>query len=177
MTEGRLQVWRVLQEVVALLVFVVLLLSVQELLNPFLFFWILVLVLLPFRGVPGYGLLVFVAAILTVYWLLATTGFLLAPFVLGFVFAYVLDPLVDALVAHGVEYRRGTAGGGNQMRQPYLRRTLGDVDYSLYPHTEHVHFYGFYIGNYPGLDRSKIVRLCTILNALPTGDATQAEGA
>ena len=87
------------------------------------------------------------------------------------------DAVVDALGAHGVEYRRGTAGGGNQMRQPYLRRTLGDVDYSLYPHTEHVHFYGFYIGNYPGLDRSKIVRLCTILNALPTGDATQAEGA
>ncbi len=102
MTEGRLQVWRVLQAVVALLVFGVLLLSVQELLNPFLFFWILVLVLLPFRGVPGYGLLVFVAAILTVYWLLATTGFLLAPFVLGFVFAYVLDPLVDALVERRV---------------------------------------------------------------------------
>ena len=102
MTEGRLQVWRVLQAVVALLVFGVLLLSVQQLLNPFLFFWILVLVLLPFRGVPGYGLLVFVAAILTVYWLLATTGFLLAPFVLGFVFAYVLDPLVDALVERRV---------------------------------------------------------------------------
>ena len=102
MTEGRLQVWRVLQAVVALLVFGVLLLSVQELLNPFLFFWILVLVLLPFRGMPGYGLLVLVAAILTVYWLLATTGFLLAPFVLGFVFAYVLDPLVDALVERRV---------------------------------------------------------------------------
>ena len=43
-----------------------------------------------------------VAAILTVYWLLATTGFLLAPFVLGFVFAYVLDPLVDALVERRV---------------------------------------------------------------------------
>ena len=102
MTEGRLQVWRVFQAVVALLVFGVLLLSVQELLNPFLFFWILVLVLLPFRGMPGYGLLVLVAAILTVYWLLATTGFLLAPFVLGFVFAYVLDPLVDALVERRV---------------------------------------------------------------------------
>ena len=102
MTEGRIQVWRVLQAVVALLVFGVLLLSVQDLLNPFLFFWILVLVLLPFRGLPGYGLLVFVAAILTVYWLLATTGFLLAPFVLGFVFAYVLDPLVDALVERRV---------------------------------------------------------------------------
>ena len=102
MTEGRLQVWRVLQAVLVVLVFGVLLFSVQELLNPFLFFWILVMVLLPFRGMQGYGLLVFVAAILTVYWLLATTGFLLAPFVLGFVFAYVLDPLVDALVERRV---------------------------------------------------------------------------
>ena len=102
MTEGRLQVWRVLQAVLVVLVFGVLLFSVQELLNPFLFFWILVLVLLPFRGMQAYGLLVFVAAILTVYWLLATTGFLLAPFVLGFVFAYVLDPLVDALVERRV---------------------------------------------------------------------------
>jgi len=102
LTEGRLQVWRVLQAVLVVLVFGVLLFSVQELLNPFLFFWILVLVLLPFRGMQGYGVLVFVVAILTVYWLLATTGFLLAPFVLGFVFAYVLDPLVDALVERRV---------------------------------------------------------------------------
>jgi len=101
-TEGRLQVWRVLQAVVALLVFGVLLVSVQGLLNPFVFFWILVVVLLPFRGLPGHGLLVLVAAILTVYWLLVTTGFLLAPFVLGFVFAYVLDPVVDALVERRV---------------------------------------------------------------------------
>ena len=100
--QGRLQVWRVLQAVVALVLFGMLLLSVQELLNPFVIFWILVLVLLPFRGKPGYGLVVFVAAILTLYWLLATTGFLLAPFVLGFVFAYVLDPLVDGLVERRV---------------------------------------------------------------------------
>ena len=98
MTDGRLQVWQVVQAVVALLVFGVLLVSLQGLLNPFLFFWILVVVLLPFRGMPGHVLLVVVAAILTSYWLLATTGFLLAPFVLGFGFAYVLDPLVDALV-------------------------------------------------------------------------------
>ena len=102
MTEERLQVWRVLQAIVALLVFGLLLVSVQELLNPFLLFLILLVVLLPFRQVPGYVLLVVVAAILTVYWLLATTGFLLAPFVLGFGFAYVLDPLVDMLVEHGV---------------------------------------------------------------------------
>ena len=102
MTEGRLQVWRVLQAIVALLVFGLLLVSVQELLNPLVLFLILLVVLLPFRQVPGYVLLVVVAAILTAYWLLATTGFLLAPFVLGFGFAYVLDPLVDALAERRV---------------------------------------------------------------------------
>jgi len=106
-TEGRLQVWRVLQAIVVLLVFGLLLFSVQELLNPFVLFWILLVVLLPFRRVPGYVLIVSVAAILTIYWLLATTGFLLAPFVLGFGFAYVLDPLVDRMVERRVP--RGAA--------------------------------------------------------------------
>ena len=106
-TEGRLQVWRGLQAIVALLVFGLLLFSVQELLNPFVLFLILLAVLVPFRQVPGYVLLVSVAAILTAYWLLATTGFLLAPFVLGFGFAYVLDPLVDRLVERRVA--RGAA--------------------------------------------------------------------
>ena len=31
------------------------------------------------------------------------------------------DRVVDALRGHGVEFRRGTSGGGNQLRQPYLR--------------------------------------------------------
>jgi predicted PurR-regulated permease PerM len=101
-TEDRFQVWRLVQATVVLLVFGLFLFSVQGLLNPFLLFWLLVVVLLPFRGVKGYSGLVFVAAILTVYWLLSTTGFLLAPFVLGFGLAYVLDPLVDALVARRV---------------------------------------------------------------------------
>jgi len=97
-TKKQLQVWQVLEAVVVLLVFGLLLFSVRELLNPFVLFLILLVVLLPFRQVPGYVLLVVVAAILTAYWLLSTTGFLLAPFVLGFGFAYVLDPLVDVLV-------------------------------------------------------------------------------
>jgi predicted PurR-regulated permease PerM len=101
-TEGRLQIWGALQAIVALFVFGLLLFGVQELLNPFVLFLILLIVLIPFRRVPGYVLLVSVAAILTMYWLLATTGFLLAPFVLGFGLAYVLDPLVDALVERRV---------------------------------------------------------------------------
>jgi len=31
---------------------------------------------------------------------------------------------------------------------------------------DHVHFYGFYIGNYPDLEREKILELCRALNAL-----------
>ena len=102
MSAERLQVWRVLQAIVALLVFGLLLVSVQELLNPFLLFFVLLVVLIPFRQVPGYVLVVVMAAILTIYWLLTTTGFLLAPFVLGFVVAYVLDPLVDKLAERRV---------------------------------------------------------------------------
>ncbi len=94
--------WRALQALAALLVLGLFLFSIQGLLNPFLLFWILVVLLLPFREVQGHGLIVFVTAILTLYWLLATTGFLLAPFVLGFVLAYMLDPAVDALERRGV---------------------------------------------------------------------------
>lgn len=69
-----------------------------------------------------------------------------------------------ALDRHGVEYRRGTSGGGNQLRQPYLRRLFGNKEFKKYPHTEHIHFYGFYIGNYPDLPLEKIEKLCEILN-------------
>ena len=81
------------------------------------------------------------------------------------------DRVEKALRRHRVELRRGTSGGGNQLRQPYLRRILGDEEHGRYPHVDHVHFYGFYIGNYPGLPRDKIARLCAILNELPEGSS------
>lgn len=65
-----------------------------------------------------------------------------------------------------VEFRRGTAGGGNQLRQPYLRRLAPGVNPSDYPAVDHVHFYGFYIGNYPGLEAEKVLALCSALNAV-----------
>jgi CDP-6-deoxy-D-xylo-4-hexulose-3-dehydrase len=68
----------------------------------------------------------------------------------------------------GVEFRRGTAGGGNQARQPYLRRVLGDDAWRQFPRADHVHFYGMYIGNYPALPREKILILCEALNELAT---------
>jgi CDP-6-deoxy-D-xylo-4-hexulose-3-dehydrase len=76
------------------------------------------------------------------------------------------DRLEAALRAHGIEFRRGTSGGGNQLRQPYLRGLFGEKECLKYPHVEHVHFFGYYIGNYPGLERQSILELCALLNGL-----------
>jgi len=75
------------------------------------------------------------------------------------------DRCEEAMTRSQVEFRRGTSGGGNQLRQPYLRRLLGE-EFRNYPRVDHVHFFGFYIGNYPCLEPGKIDALCGILNAL-----------
>ena len=63
----------------------------------------------------------------------------------------------------GIEFRRGSSGGGNQLRQPYLKEFLSDREYEQYPETEHIHFWGYYIGNYPGLEEKEIIDFCSIL--------------
>ncbi|MCS7008830.1 MAG: DegT/DnrJ/EryC1/StrS family aminotransferase, partial [Chthoniobacterales bacterium] len=75
------------------------------------------------------------------------------------------DRCMDAMTHAGVEFRRGTSGGGNQLRQPYLRRLFGN-EFKNYPEVDHVHFYGFYIGNYPDLEQEKIDDLSQLLNNL-----------
>lgn len=77
------------------------------------------------------------------------------------------ENVVRTLRKYGVEFRRGTSGGGNQLRQPYLKQIVGEEEYKKYPNVNHVHFYGFYIGNYPGLEKGKILMLCRLLNQLP----------
>jgi CDP-6-deoxy-D-xylo-4-hexulose-3-dehydrase len=64
-----------------------------------------------------------------------------------------------------IEFRRGTSGGGNQLRQPFLRRLFPD-EYKKYPQVEHVHFFGAYIGNYPELPASRAKALCDLLNGI-----------
>ena len=63
-----------------------------------------------------------------------------------------------------VEYRVGTAGGGNQARQPYLEGY--DVIKHDLKNVDHIHDYGLYIGNHPELIDEDIVNLCGELNAL-----------
>jgi CDP-6-deoxy-D-xylo-4-hexulose-3-dehydrase len=71
-----------------------------------------------------------------------------------------------ALTEAGVEFRQGTAGGGNMLRQPFLRGIVGNDEYLNYPETEHIHRFGMYIGNYPTLPKEKILSLCKLLNNL-----------
>jgi len=69
----------------------------------------------------------------------------------------------NTLEKQSVEYRIGTAGGGNQARQPYLEkyeyRILGSLDVA-----NHIHDYGLYIGNHTELTEEQIKSLCEALN-------------
>lgn len=78
------------------------------------------------------------------------------------------DRLIAIMDENRIEHRRGSAGGGNQLRQPYLKGIApekADIP-RLFPKVDHVHFYGFYIGNYPTLDEARICWLCNILNSV-----------
>ncbi|MBK35748.1 MAG: CDP-4-keto-6-deoxy-D-glucose-3-dehydrase [SAR202 cluster bacterium] len=74
--------------------------------------------------------------------------------------------VTEALREHRVEFRRGTAGGGNQLRQPYLQDYARQENLEDFAEVDHVHFYGYYIGNYPDLEKDKILKLCSTLNSL-----------
>ena len=63
-----------------------------------------------------------------------------------------------------IEFRRGNAGGGNQLRQPYLKEFLGKINFNNFKNVEHVHNFGYYIGNYPTLKKNKIIKICNFLN-------------
>ena len=73
--------------------------------------------------------------------------------------------LMSAMDRHEIEYRRGSAGGGNQLRQPYLRPYIKDPkSYRNFPATDHIHFYGYYIGNFPDLGLEDVDFICDVLN-------------
>jgi CDP-6-deoxy-D-xylo-4-hexulose-3-dehydrase len=78
----------------------------------------------------------------------------------------LVERLMQKLKSEGVEFRRGSAGGGNQVRQPYLKGIVPEGHHKNFPETEHIHFFGLYIGNFPDLSDQEIDTLCQILNAV-----------
>ncbi len=73
--------------------------------------------------------------------------------------------LMKAMDRNEIEYRRGSAGGGNQLRQPYMRGFVyGSEPSEDFPVTDHIHYYGYYIGNFPDLELTDIDFICNVLN-------------
>ena len=76
------------------------------------------------------------------------------------------DRLEYLMKAKKIEFRRGNAGGGNQLRQPYIKNYFNKINLKKFRNVEHVHHFGYYIGNYPNLSKDKIIKICNMLNSL-----------
>lgn len=78
----------------------------------------------------------------------------------------LVERVMTTMRANGIEFRRGSAGGGNQIRQPYLKEIVKPDFHLEFPEVEHIHFYGFYIGNFPDLQFDEVDAICKVLNKL-----------
>jgi len=78
----------------------------------------------------------------------------------------IRDYFEKKLKIANIEFRRGNAGGGNQLRQPYIKNIVKNVNLNNFKNVEHVHFFGYYIGNYPSLKSKKIIKITNFLNRL-----------
>jgi CDP-6-deoxy-D-xylo-4-hexulose-3-dehydrase len=77
-----------------------------------------------------------------------------------------VDKLKDVcrlLEEEKVEYRLGTAGGGNQALQPYLKKFNYRINDNLLV-VNYIHSNSLYIGNHPELENEQIINLCNKLN-------------
>lgn len=77
----------------------------------------------------------------------------------------LLLSIIKNLNKNHIEYRLGSAGGGNQLRQPFLKSYIKKISMNQFKNVEHVHFFGMYIGNYPSLSTSKVKKIANIINA------------
>ena len=74
--------------------------------------------------------------------------------------------LTNRLKKNKIEFRVGSAGGGNQLRQPYLKNFI--KEYNIKPqkfiNTEKIHNFALYLGNYPDLSLKNIDFICKVIN-------------
>ena len=85
------------------------------------------------------------------------------PLIMQSITKHKLGDICQILEQEKVEYRIGTAGGGNQARQPYLKKFPYRVAGRL-PQADYIHNYALYIGNHTDLTKGQIINLCKKLN-------------
>lgn len=85
------------------------------------------------------------------------------PLIMQSITRHKLKDVCKILEKEEVEYRIGTAGGGNQARQPYLKKFPYRIAGRL-PQANYIHDYALYIGNHTDLTEEQIINLCKKLN-------------
>ena len=85
------------------------------------------------------------------------------PLILQWSNANKLKDVCKILEEEKVEYRLGTAGGGNQALQPYLKKFNYRISDNL-PVVDYIHSNSLYIGNHTELINEQIINLCNKLN-------------
>lgn len=73
--------------------------------------------------------------------------------------------LENTMKNNNIEFRKGMAGGGNQLLQPYIKKYINKFKKNDFKEINHIHQFGYYIGNYPDLKKTKIEKICKILNS------------
>ncbi len=76
----------------------------------------------------------------------------------------LFSKILKNLSKNKIEFRVGTAGGGNQLRQPFLKK-FNNFSKKNYINVEHIHQFGIYIGNFPSLSTKIIKKICDIVNS------------
>ena len=89
--------WRYVYGSLVLAAAVLFLFSIQSALSPVIAYVLLLMLLMPFTGNARHSTVIIAATFALSIWLLETIGTLVAPFILAFVLAYILDPAVDVL--------------------------------------------------------------------------------
>lgn len=89
--------WRYVYGALVLAAAVLFLFSIHSALSPIIAYVLLLMLLAPFTGTDRHSTIVIAATFALSVWLLETIGTLIAPFILAFVLAYILDPAVDVL--------------------------------------------------------------------------------
>ncbi len=91
--------WRLVHGAAVLLVLALFLWELGDVLSPLVLFVAFLALMTPYSGSAFHRLLVLTVTALVALWMLVDLGSLLAPFVLAFILAYIIDPLVDRLKA------------------------------------------------------------------------------
>ena len=91
-----------LYPLVVLGLFATFMVSIRSALSPLVLLLLFLYVSWPLLGSRLYARIVAGAVAVSLLWILKATGFLLSPFILALVFAYILDPAIDGLSRKGV---------------------------------------------------------------------------